>query len=78
MTNRERNKRSRDNLRKRFPITDGMACQRCGREKVRLVRHHKDGNPLNGRTSNIMVVCPGCHRYLDAQVARRRKERELK
>ena len=37
-------------------------CERCGRENVKTVIHHKDENPFNNRIENLLVLCKHCHR----------------
>ena len=37
------------------------ACQTCGRTG-RLHVHHRDENPSNNSPSNLMTLCPSCHR----------------
>lgn len=43
-------------------------CERCGldlnKEGITPDFHHKDGNPKNNKFSNLIVVCPNCHRKL--------------
>lgn len=39
-------------------------CAKCGAtpsETVKLHRHHKDENPLNNATTNVEILCEGCH-----------------
>lgn len=38
-------------------------CELCGSKDVRLEIHHKDKNPLNSDKSNLITLCPKCHRY---------------
>lgn len=39
-------------------------CEKCGEKLGDLVPdvHHKDGNPKNNDLSNLIVLCPNCHR----------------
>jgi len=38
-------------------------CQKCGKslEGLRPHIHHKNGNPSDNRSSNLIVLCPNCH-----------------
>lgn len=40
--------------------------------------HHKDGNPLNNRHSNLVYLCGACHNKVrDGQISRRQLLRRL-
>lgn len=46
----------------------GYKCQRCGWDEINpytkktpLQIHHIDGNSLNNRPENLIVLCPNCH-----------------
>jgi len=45
-----------------FPI---RACSRCGAgpAEKRIMRHHKDRNPLNNASDNIEMLCGKCHKH---------------
>lgn len=40
-------------------------CENCRldfyKENVKPHFHHKDGNPKNNKSSNLIVLCPNCH-----------------
>ena len=41
---------------------DGHQCQVCGAKRSRMTVHHIDENPTNHEESNLVTVCPTCHR----------------
>ena len=47
-------------LRKKSARLRGKACQDCGTtEQIGI--HHKDSNPANNASTNLMTLCAGCH-----------------
>ena len=38
-------------------------CNECGliKEKFQMIRHHKNGNTLDNRKSNLVFLCRSCH-----------------
>lgn len=36
-------------------------------DKVKLAVHHKDGNPMNNRLSNLICLCERCHLFAERQ-----------
>jgi hypothetical protein len=42
-------------------------CERC--RNPRAERHHRDGNTLNNRQSNIAILCRRCHMKEDGRLA---------
>ena len=47
-------------LRKRATKLKGNICQECGSTKL-IGIHHKDSNPANNVSTNLMTLCAGCH-----------------
>lgn len=60
-------KRARNRHKMRYWRThdkETYECPECGRgndEVVRFEVHHKDGNPHNGKESNLVALCQRCH-----------------
>lgn len=50
---------SRRRAQKIYSIHEHL-CDRCG-DKKRLVRHHKDRNPMNNSSTNVEFLCYSCH-----------------
>jgi hypothetical protein len=46
-------------------------CEKCGKPAVD--RHHKDGNTLNNKPSNIIPLCRRCHMKEDGRLERFKK-----
>ncbi len=40
-----------------------LQCEMCGGTRIPQ-RHHKDGNPLNNATENLIVLCQDCHKEI--------------
>jgi len=49
---------------KQLLIRSGGVCERCGEslEGLNPDFHHKNGDPSDNRKSNLIVLCPNCHR----------------
>lgn len=43
-----------------------QVCECCGKPTTAL--HHKDRNPLNNGSSNLMAVCNSCHRKIHVKM----------
>jgi len=39
-------------------------CEICNRNFLRLITHHKDGNPQNNKEHNKIRICDDCHRFI--------------
>jgi len=54
-------------------------CENCGKILVGLKPfiHHRDGNPLNNKESNLMVLCPDCHYSDDLHVFKTVVKRDI-
>ncbi len=63
----ERTGRSR--AERLFPVIG--PCVKCGNRKSE--RHHKNGNTLDNRKSNIAVLCRRCHMRSDGRLAQFKK-----
>lgn len=51
-------------IRKFFKkLKQNSKCEKCGR-KFGLEIHHKDGNFLNNKISNLQILCVDCHRVI--------------
>jgi len=48
-------------------------CQLCNKENNRLETHHKDGNRQNNDISNLINLCPSCHKKEEYKVGRVKK-----
>ena len=59
--------RGRRWMRKRASVfrRAGYLCERCGRVASEV--HHIDGDRGNNSMSNLLSVCGGCHRQLEAE-----------
>ena len=51
--------------------TRQYACEKCGNlgkwnnKNLKLQIHHRDGNHHNNTLSNLMIVCPNCHAFIE-------------
>lgn len=52
--------------RKECQSHNSGVCSLCGRDDVDTQVHHKDRNPLNNRSENLLCLCEPCHRKLHA------------
>jgi hypothetical protein len=43
-------------------------CEICGEGQKRIDRHHIDGNTLNNKEDNIVLLCRKCHMSTDGRI----------
>ena len=65
--------------KKRLLEKRGHSCEQCGRktwqkEQIPLELHHKDGNKLNNRKENLILLCLNCHGLTDTWRSRNRSK----
>ena len=53
-------------IRKYLLKERSVCCEKCGRTKwngkiITIEMHHIDGNKLNNKKSNLLLLCPNCH-----------------
>ncbi len=53
-------------LREVILIRDEHRCRHCGAEEY-LHIHHRDGDPTNDRSDNLITLCERCHSRVHAQ-----------
>ena len=49
------------------------SCQNCGKKHNRLEIHHKDGDHGNNEKSNLILLCPSCHKKIHYEQLNRNK-----
>ncbi len=56
-------KKNTGNRRAQLLLREPKPCKKCKQLKTRfqMIRHHKDGNPLNNKKRNIVFLCRSCH-----------------
>jgi 5-methylcytosine-specific restriction endonuclease McrA len=60
-------------------LRDRFTCQECGIKGIRLHVHHKIPFlvSFDNSLSNLVTLCPSCHRKVDAQIIKQIKEEKM-
>ena len=65
-TKKPKRKPIKSGTRTNILADSGAKCQKCKRSLKGLKPHihHKNGNPKDNKSSNLILVCPNCHSEL--------------